>query len=224
MKTLVVSLQVFLLTASNCFGMPNKTVQKTGTVTLSVLDSFGRPRSDCHVTQFSSAYPYQKAEYKNKFANYIAQEIPYAIYTLFMRCDDGKPLGRVYVNVSRPQQLVVIGEWRNIGDWVTGPDPRLAISVETDAEVHLSEQAWVKVVGVYVDDSEVSKINPQTHTADFYNLVSGRYLVVLLDADKIICTKAVGFSQEFQSHAKMKMSVTATGCTVDGLGSIRPLD
>jgi len=111
-----------------------------------------------------------------------------------------------------------------MGDWVTGPEPRLAISVDTNSEIHLSEQAWIKVVGVYVDSAEVGKINSQTHTADLYNVIPGTYLVVLLDADKIICTKAVEFSQEFQAHARMKVSVTASGCMVDGLGSMRSLD
>jgi len=224
MKNVLVSLQALTLAASTCFGIPNNMVPKTGTVTLSVLDSFGRPRSDCHVTRFFSDSPYEKAEYKNKFDKYAGEKIPYAAYTLFLKCDDGKPLGPVYVDVSRPQEFVVIAEWRNMGDWVTGPDPRLAISVETDAETHLSERAWVKVVGVYVDSAEVGKVNPQTRVADFYRIVPGRYLVVLLDADKIICTKAVEFLQEFQAHARMKVSVSAAGCKVDGLGSIRSLD
>jgi hypothetical protein len=224
MKNPVVWLQVLTFVASTCVGIPTDTAPKTGTVTLSVLDSFGRPRSDCHVTRFFSAAPYEKAEFKNKFAKYLGEKIPYAAYTLFLRCDDGKPIGPVYVDVHRPQEFIVIGEWRNMGDWVTGLDPRLAVSVETDAETHLSEQAWVKVVGVYVNSAEVDEVSPQTHLAAFYRIVPGRYLVVLLDADRIICSKAVEFLQEFQSHAKMKLTVSNTGCKVDGLGSIRALD
>jgi hypothetical protein len=214
----------FTLVASTCFGIPNDTGPKIGTVILSVLDSFGRPRSDCHVTRFFSDAPFAKADYKNKFTKYVGEKIPYGLYTLFMRCDDGEPLGPVYVDVSRPQEFVVIGEWRNMGDWVTGPEPRLAVSVETDPETHLSDHAWVKVVGVYVSSAEVDTISPQTHVATFYRIVPGRYLVVLLDDDKIVCTKAVEFLQEFQADAKMKLSVSAAGCKVDGLGSIRPLD
>ncbi len=224
MKNVTVWLQVLTLVASTYFGIPTDTAPKIGTVTLSVLDSFGRPRSDCHVTRFFSDAPYEKAEYKNKFAKYVGEKIPYAAYTLFLRCDDGKPLGPVYVDVSRPQEFVVIGRWRNIGDWVTGPDPRLSVGVETDSETHLSDRAWVKVVGVYVDSAEVDEVNPHTHLAGFYRIVPGRYIVVLLDGDKIVCTKAVEFLQEFQPHAKMKMSVSAAGCKVDGLGSTRPLD
>jgi len=224
MKNLLVWLQTFTLVALNCLGTPNHTVSKTGAVTLSVLDSFGHPRSDCHVTQFASDEPFKKADYKNKFDKYVGENVPYAAYTLFLRCDDGKPLGPVYVDVSRPQEFVVIGEWRNMGDWVTGPDPRLAISVETDAETHLSDQAWVKVVGVYVDSAEVDELNPQTHVASFYKIVPGRYVVLLLDGNKIICAKPIEFAGEFQAHAKMKLSVAAGSCKVDGLGSIRPVE
>jgi hypothetical protein len=224
MRKMPVWLQIVALLSSVCFDIPGEAAPKIGTVTLSVLDSFGRPRSDCHVTRFFSEAPYEKAEYKNKFAKYVGEKIPYAGYTLFLRCDDGKPLGPVYVDVSRPQEFVVVGRWRNMGDWVTGTEPRLAVNVETDAETQLSDQAWVKVVGVYVDSAEVDAVSPQTHSAAFYRIVPGRYLVVLLDSDKIICTKAVEFLQEFQPHAKMKVSVSAAGCKVDGLGSIRPLD
>ncbi len=218
-------LQVFtLLVVSPFFGVPVDTPTKTGTVNLSVLDSFGHPRSDCHVTRFFSEAPHKKADYKNNFARYVGEKIPYAGYTLFLRCDDEKPLGPIYVDVSRLQQFVVIGGWRNMGDWVTGPDPRLSVSVETDAGSRISDRAWVKVVGVYVDSAEVDEVNPQTHLAGFYKIVPGRYIVILLDDDKIVCTKTVEFLQEFQPHAKMKMSVSADGCKVDGLGSTRPFD
>ena len=170
MKNTPVWLQVFTLAASACFGTPGDAAPKIGTVTLSVLDSFGRPRSDCHVTRFFSEAPYKNAEYKNKFAKYVGEKIPYAGYTLFLRCDDGKPLGPVYVDVGHPQEFVVIGRWRNMGDFVTGPDPRLAVSVETDAETHLSDNAWVKVIGVYGDSAEVDRLNPQTRQASFYKL------------------------------------------------------
>ena len=224
MKSVPIWLQILALVTSACFGIPDDPATKTGTVNLSVLDSFGGPRSDCHVTRFSSDTPFEKAEYKNNFAKYVGQKIPYAVYTLFLRCDDGKPIGPVYVDVSRPREFIVIGEWGNMGDWVTGPDPRLAVSVETAAGTHLSDRAWIKAVGVYVDSAEVDELNPQTHLAGFYRIVPGRYIVILLDDDKIVCTKAVEFLQEFQPHAKMKMSVSAAGCKVDGLGSTRPLD
>jgi hypothetical protein len=224
MKNTAVWLQIFTLVALACFGIPDNTAPKIGTVTLSVLDSFGLPRSDCHVTRFFSEAPYKKAEYKNKFAKYVGEKIPYAGYTLFLRCDDGKPLGPVYVDVRRPQEFVVIGRWRNMGDFVTGTDPRLAVSVETDAETHLSDHAWVKVVGVYIDNAEVDQLNPQTHEASFYEIVPGRYLVLLLDGNKIICTRPIEFAGEFQSHAKMKLSVAAGSCKVDGLGSVRPVE
>jgi hypothetical protein len=224
MNDLIVWLQIFTLVLLNCYGTQGRPESKTGTVTLSVLDSFGHARSDCHVTQFASEEPFKNAEYKNNFKKYSGENIPYAVYTLFLRCDDGKPLGPIYVDLSRPQEFVVVGRWRNMGDWVTGPDPRLAVSVETDAETHLSDRAWVKVVGVYVDSAEVDEVNPQTHVAGFYKIVPGRYLVILLDSDRVICTKAVEFLQELQPHAKMKVSVSASGCKVDGLGSIRPLD
>jgi hypothetical protein len=224
MKNLIVWLQVLTLAASTYFRIPNDTDPNIGTVILSVLDSFGRPRLDCHVTQFSSHAPYEKAEFRARFAKYVAEKIPYATYKLSLRCDDGTPLGPAYVVVSRPQVFVVIGEWRNMGDWVTGPAPRLSVRVDTEAGTHLSDRAWVKVVGVYVDSAEVDRINPQTNAAGFYSIVPGRYLVMVLDDDKIVCAKAVEFLEEFQAHAEMKLSVSAAGCKADGLGSTRPLD
>jgi hypothetical protein len=224
MMKILVWLQVFTLAASNSFALPDDEMRKTATVTLSVLDSFGHPRSDCHVVQFSSDEPFKKAEYKNKFRKYIGENIPYAIYTLFLRCDDGRSLGPRYITVGRSQEFFVIGQWRNIGDWVTGPDPRLAIFVETDGETHLSSRTWIKIVGVYVDSAEVDEVNSQTHVASFYDIVPGRYLVILLDGDKIICTRPVEYLREFESHAKMKLSVSVGGCKVDGLGSIRAIE
>lgn len=224
MMKILVWLQVLTLGASNSFALPDDAMRKTATVTLSVLDSFGHPRSDCHVVQFSSDEPFRKAEYKNKFTKYAGANIPYAIYTLLLRCDDGQTLGPKYITVGRPKNFFVISQWRHFGDWVTGPDPRLAISVETDSETKLSGQAWVKVVGVYVDSAEIDEVNPQTHTASFYDVVPGRYLVLLLDGDKIICTQPVEYSADPESHAKLKLSASLGGCKVESLGSPRVIE
>ena len=219
MKNLLVSLHIFTLVVLNCLGTQSRAESKTGTVTISVLDSFGHPRLDCHVVQFSSDAPFKKAEYKNRFSKYVGTNIPYAFaYTLLLRCDDGQTLGPKYITVGRPKEFFVIGRWQHFGDWVTGPEPRLAISVKTDAETKLSGQAWVRVVGVYVDSVEVDEVDPQTHMASFYEIVPGRYLVMILDGDKVVCTAPVEYSAEPESHAKITLSVSLGGCQVGGLG------
>jgi hypothetical protein len=219
MTKLLCWLQILSLGALNAMAAPRDTAQKAATITLSVLDSFGHPRLDCHVVQFSSDAPFKKAEYKNRFSKYVGTNIPYAfVYTLLLRCHDGQTLGPKYITVGRPKEFFVIGQWQHFGDWVTGPDPRLAISVETDAETKLSGQAWVKVVGVYVDSVEVDEVDAQTHMASFYEIVPGRYLVMILDGDKIICTAPVEYSAEPESHAKIKLSVSLGGCQIGGLG------
>ena len=223
MIRLICCANVCLFIASIGFAAPPDKPQKTSTVSLSVLDSFGHPRSDCRVWHLSSEAPFAKADYSGRFSKYVGENIPYGYYTLFLKCDDGLTMGPKYLRVGRAQEFFVVGQWRNIGDWVTGPDPRLAISVETNAGVPLTDHAWVKIVGVYIDSAEVDKLNSETHMADFYEIVPGRYLVTLLDQDRIICTLPFEYLAQLDGHARMKLTVSTGGCKADGMDSIRVL-
>lgn len=214
---------VCLLIAGINFAAPPDKPQKTSTVSLSVLDSFGHQRPDCHVWHLSSDAPFAKADYSSRFSKYIGEKIPYGYYTLLLKCDDRLTMGPKYLSVAHPQEFFVVAQWRNIGDWVTGLDARLAISVETNAGVTLTDRAWVKIVGVYVDSAEVAKLNSESHIAAFYEIVPGRYLVTLLDEDRIICTLPFEYLWELDAHGRMKLTVSTGGCEAEGMHSIRVL-
>ena len=114
------------------------------------------------------------------------------------------------VAVERPDQFLVLASWLSIGDYVTRPDPRLMISVKTDQE--LSSGAWIKLVGIYLDKYEIDRIEPSTRTARFYDLVPGRYFILLLTKGGVACAKQVDF---LKAPAKLQLSLSRNACRVE---------
>jgi len=219
MKTISFLLVALAFATLSAHSVAKGSRSTSATVSLSILDSFGKQRQDCHVIEFSSSYPYHKAELKARFSGYTATEIPFGWYRIRLRCDDLQHLGPEYVYVERNQEFFVVSQWRHFGDYVTGP--RLAVNLETAPDVQLSKQAWIRAVGIYTKESEVSKIDPASHSASFYDIVPGRYLLLLLDGEQIVCSKPVDF---LESDAKLSLSISTEGCATSAISGVKALN
>jgi hypothetical protein len=93
------------------------------------------------------------------------------------------------------------------------------VSLET--KVPLSDRAWAKIVGVYIDKAEEAQIDPNSRTAGFFSIVPGKYLALLLDGEKLLCTKQIIFRRE---HAHLTLSLSADGCTAKGDSLAEPVE
>jgi len=184
------------------------------TVKLKILDSYGRSRQGCRVTEFHLHKPEGDAEYRGSFDALVASKIPFGnTYSVLVKCADGSIASYPYVGVTHSEQLLVLVSWIPDEDYVTGPEPRLAIAVSTDSKSRLSDHAWVKAVGVYADGTEVAQVDPVTGVAGLYSIVPGRIIILILDGEKLICTQQINFLRE---HAHLALSLTPDGCKAQG--------
>lgn len=220
------SLMFSLLTFAVCFLRALATMHvpqpKMATVLLSVRDSFGHQESSCNLQEFVLLDEHKNIDYKERFDGLIGRNIPYGTtYRLHVKCADDRSGGSFLVSVSRPNQFIVLSSWRNIGDYVTRPVPRLAVLISADSARQLSPQAWVKLVGVYRDRNEIDRIDPQSHTASFYDVVPGRYLILLIDGEKLACTKQIDF---LESPAHLELSLSKEGCKAESFSSVQTIN
>lgn len=186
------------------------TASSLATVTLLPLDSFGGARQGCQVVEFVTLDDLE-TDYKMRFEGLRAKNIPFgADYRTHIKCDDQRGSGPFFVTVNRSDQFIVLGSWLHRGDYVTGPSPRLTVSVAGTLDAGPSPKTWVKIVGVYLDHSETGKVDPESHSAMFYDLVPGRYLVLILSGKKLSCTKQVDF---FGAHTGLDISISQKSCT-----------
>ena len=190
--------------------------QQFATVRLKVLDSYGQQRFACRVVSFRQQKPEGNAEYRDSFDGLVGSKIPFAFgisYSVLVDCADGSRASYPFVYVTHSEELLVLVSWTPRGDYVTGPEPRLAVSVNVDSRMRLTDQTWIKAVGVYTNDWEVAQVDPRRFQAGLFSIVPGRYLVLLLDGEKLICTQQIRFLRE---HAHLALSLSTEGCKAQG--------
>ena len=170
--------------------------EQYATVSLKILDSYGHQRPGCHVTKFRRKKTQGGADYQGSFSGLVGSKIPSGFgltYDVLVYCTDGSHASNPFVAVTRSEEFIVLVGWVPDGDYVTGPDPRLKIKVDADSAANIADHAWIKAVGVYMDDSEVAQIDSQSHSAGLFSIVPGRYLILLLNGEKVICTQQINF-------------------------------
>jgi hypothetical protein len=193
---------------------------KVAQVTLRFVDSFGNPQEGCRVVEFSSMDDDAKVDYSKSFDGLVGEKIPYGNrYKVFVKCLGEKSRVATVVSVGRPEEFIVLSEWLHLGDYVT--HERISISVQSKSGKQLSNDVWVKLVGIYLDNSELDRIDPQSHSAKFYDIPPGRYIVLVMDGEKLACTKQIDF---LEAGARLDISLMEHGCKVEEASSVRVID
>lgn len=207
------------LVASSISGQP----RRSATVTLSLFSSFGEPIAACHVEGFLSFNEGDKTEYRSRFHGLTGTGIPFGkTYRAILRCEQGGILGPFWISVQRTHAFVVLGVWSHPGhgDYYTGAEPRLTVYV-AGSPVPKTEQQWIKIVGEYSDEHEVDDVSVDSHSARFYNFFPGRFLLLLVAADKLLCDKQVDL---LGPGARLQLSVSPSGCTVKALAAVKAVE
>ncbi len=184
-----------------------------------ISDSFGYEQSDCRVREFVSLENEKNSNYASHFSGLQGRMVPYGpIYRVDVKCSDGRGGGTFLVAVERANAFLVLASWLNVGDYVTGPMPRLTISVNAKREPALTRGAWIKLVGLYLNQTEVDKLDGGSHVARFYDVVPGRYIMFLFAADGLVCTKQVDL---VKAPTDLNLLVSGQSCDVEGESSER---
>jgi hypothetical protein len=202
--------------------LPAAPEQKFATVTFRVLDSFGNAQSDCRLLEFVLLDDDRGTNYVSHFSGAFGRNIPYgSTYRTHVKCADERTGGTFLVSVNRPEVYLVLASWPNIGDYVTGPAPRLTIALKRGGRVDLTTGAWIKLVGTFVDRSEVDKFAADSGSARFFHIVPGQYLLLLFIGDKLACTKKIDF---LDPPANLELSLNGQSCVVEGQHAVKATD
>lgn len=194
--------------------------QKFATVTLNVLDSFGLRRPDCSVAEFVLQDDDGNLDFRDHFTHLVGRDIPYgSSYRVRVKCADDSTQGPFLISVTRANEFRVLGAWLHRGDYVTAT-PRLKIFVARN-HTEQSHDSWVDLVGVYLHTSHTDSIDPDSGEAAFYNIVPGRYIVLLLNGEKLTCLKQIDF---VEVPARLQLYPANGACTIKVLSGARLID
>lgn len=154
------------------------------TVTLIGANSYGRALESCRVRMFASLGGPERVDFASSFKGLVSTEIPYGEYTAYLACAGDTGAGST-VRVDRPDQLLVISSHRHIADYYPGLEPRFKITLR-NPPAHTT--VWAKLVGVYLNDVDIEPFRGPTHTAFFIQPQPGRYMLMILAPNRLICT------------------------------------
>jgi hypothetical protein len=219
-SALLGSLILWLWSVPNYGTGPGKTAE---TVTIRLVDYFGVPWPNCHVAEFTSTLGRNVgSDYAGRFRGLTGRDIPINVgYRLVLQCaKPDYPSPPFSVDVTRDRTLIVVSSWMHRGDYETGLGPRLTVSVvPRPPEVG---QAWVRLLGVYMEHSASDGVDPQTGEAQFHwMVVPGTYMVLLLTPEKLVCAKEI---QLLEPHGRLELQPKANGCAAKGLASVKVIE
>ncbi len=126
-----------------------------------------------------------------------------------------------FVQVDRPDVFLVLAKFVYEGDYYTGLAPQLSVSIVQKEGTLKSGTAWIKLVGTWLDSSEVGRIRGPGGDADFYRVVPGVYLALLLDGDQLVCTSRIQF---LKYPAHLQFTLVQGGCTAQADSNVKVLD
>jgi hypothetical protein len=193
---------------------------KLASVTLHFLDSFGRERTDCNIAEFLLQDSAVKQEFRDHFAGLTAEAIPYGNYRIRVNCADNVSHGPFYMSVAHLSEFRAIGAWLHRGDYVTGESPRLIVSVTRD-HANRAGDSWVDIIGVYLHTSDTDAVDSRSNEAAFYDVVPGRYLILLLRDERLLCQKQVDLGEQ---AARLDFSIESGSCAVKTTSGIKLID
>jgi hypothetical protein len=198
---------------------PGKGVAET--VTIRFVDHFGVPWQDCHVEEFTPADVGGGPDFASRFHGLIGHNIPFGDdCRLVLKCAKAGPFFPFFVAVGRERTFLVVSSWEHAGDYETGLAPRLTVSVVPRPRGGTG-QAWVKVLGVYINHSESDGVDQRTGDARFYSILPGTYMVLLLTPEKLVCAKEIELLDAF---GRLELEPTPNGCTAKALALVKVIE
>jgi hypothetical protein len=218
-SALLLTLISWLWSAPNLATGPQKMAE---TVTIHFVNHFGVPWQDCHVEEFASTIGDDGSDYASRFHGLTARNIPFnRSYRLVLECTKvGYPSFPFYVDVLRDRTFIVVSSWLHRGDYQTGLGPRLTVSLARP-QSERAAQAWVKVVGVYIDYLHSEGVDQQSGEAGFDWIVPGTYMVLLLTPEKLVCAKQIDL---LEPHGRLELDPTPNGCTAKALALVKVIE
>jgi len=204
---------------SSASPMMGGTTQQRATVTIQYVNEFGKPWNSCHVSEFSFSQNETHLDFAARFDGMVGRDIPFntAYYDVRLKCPGALVEGPFYVSVRHSHEFVLISAWNHAGDYHTGLGPRLTVHVPMGSP-EKGVQTWVKISGVYLDSHEVDAVDPDSQEAQFYNVVPGRYLVLLLTGRKVACVEEIDF---LDPGARLELVPSGKGCQATGSSSVK---
>jgi hypothetical protein len=200
---------------------PGKTAE---TVTVRFVNYFGVPWPDCHVEEFTSTLGSDVGtDYAGRFHGLTGRNIPFNLgYRLVLECaKPGYPSFPLSVDVTRHRTFIVVSSWMHRGDYETGLGPRLTVSV-VPRPPEVIGQAWVKLLGVYMDHSASDGVDPETGEARFHwMIVPGTYMVLLFTPEKLVCAKEI---ELLEPHGRLELAATPKGCAAKALAFVKVIE
>lgn len=216
MKTALCSLIFILL-----LGLPliaGQSAPQVAAVRISLSDSYGQIERACSVKGFTSFDEGERPDYASHFAGLVGQDVPFGQrFRVILQCAGNQVFGPFWVAVDRPDKFIPLASWSHRGDYFTGAEPRLTVSV-LGRPLPQTSESWVKLVGVYLDDQEVDQVDPRSGSARFYDPVPGRYLVLLLRGGDAVCTEQIDI---LGPGARMSLSPLSNDCKLTNPVNLR---
>ena len=194
----------------------------SASIIIRYVDEFGRPWVGCHITEFSYSQGETHLDLRTHFDGMVGRNIPLSddYYAVRLSCPGALSDGPFYVSVRHTHEFVVISAWNHKGDYHTGLGPRLTVHV-AQRSAERGDETWVKITGVYLDFHETDGVHRDSHEARFYQIVPGRYLVLLLTGSKVACTKGIDF---LEAGAQLELAASPNGCTAKAIKSVKVLE
>lgn len=195
-------------------------LKSTASVKLTVFDTFGQRTPGCTVIAFIEADHVAEIgrghegdwDRASLFDGLVGHEVPVGRYRAAVRCDPGDWRADDWVEVRAPISNIMLVMWRHKGDYHTGVGPRLIVSSAGGGN---ASRRWAKVAGVYSGGAETAEFDPGTATAEFYNLIPGRYLLLILEEAKTVCATEIDF---LDAPASIRLG---PGCRAESVSGIR---
>src|ERR1700690_1889077 len=190
------------------------------TVTITVFDTFGHAEPGCkvrgfgdgeHVAEIGSEHQ-AEWDYASQFDGLVGHKVPSGLYDAAVTCGHHDCGGSAYAVGREPETSLMIACGHIKEDYHTGLKPRLTVSYTAAGG---APPPWAKLVGVYSEESETAKLDPRTGRAGWYNIVPGRYLLILLRESQTVCVKEIDF---LESPAEIRLG---SGCSVESTSNAR---
>ena len=187
---------------------------QTARVTLLPVESNGGALAGCRVGLFLSLGDSDQQDLSPEFTGLQAASVPYGRYVAAVRCARNAGASST-IRVDRPVQFFVVSS-RHVADYAPGRTPRFTVRLlqrPPGASI-----LWAKLVGVYLNEVDIEPVVAEGAAASFANPQPGRYVLLILSPDRLICRAEIVIQSPAGSIA---LRSGDNGCAVEqGSGAV----
>jgi len=169
--------------------------------TITAVGAFGEPLTTCRVESFQSLHP--KHEYKQRFHNLSASNLPDREYNAVITCLEVR--AEKQVTVSPSEEFAVISQSTRIMRSDHHPHQ---LAIRMTAHPPNRETWWVTLRSVYSESNYTRKFDTSTGEAHIPDPDPGSYLVSVLSTSGYTCVREIDL-MEFSDHWTFDSAVCA---------------